>query len=169
MQTRPPAFWLFLRLALFSDAACLLKIRFGFCSGNGHGCRRVFGGAGIVLNYGIAHYSRICYNTLMDLNDPRVEENFAELTAMLANSDDSGFISDFLRCLLTPAEIADIAARWALVKALKRKVPHRVIAKDYGISLCKITRGSRALKQPDSAFARFFSSDGAAEGRGEKS
>jgi len=94
----------------------------------------------------------------MDVNDPRVEENFAELATALAKMDDSGFISDFLHCLLTPAEVADIAARWALVKALKRKVPHREIAKDLGISLCKITRGSRVLKRPDSAFAGFFSS-----------
>jgi len=94
----------------------------------------------------------------MNVNDPRVEENLAELAAALARIDDSGFIVDFLHCLLTPAEVADVAARWALVKALKQKVPHREIAKDLGVSLCKITRGSRVLKKPDSAFARVFSS-----------
>jgi len=102
----------------------------------------------------------------MDVNDPRVEENLAELAVALAKADDADFVADFLRCLLTSAEIADIAARWALVKALKRKVPHREIAKDFGISLCKITRGSRVLKQPDSAFARLFS---AAENRSQDS
>ncbi|MCL2193024.1 MAG: trp operon repressor [Treponema sp.] len=93
----------------------------------------------------------------MDVNDPRVEENIAEIATALAKTDDSGFIVDFLHCLLTPAEIADIAARWALVKDLKRKVPHREISKNFGISLCKITRGSRVLKKPGSAFARIFS------------
>jgi TrpR family trp operon transcriptional repressor len=48
------------------------------------------------------------------------------------------------------------------VKALKRKVPHREIAKDLGVSLCKITRGSRVLKRPDSAFSRILGSDGQA-------
>ena len=96
----------------------------------------------------------------MDVNDPRVEENLAELAAALAKTNDSGFIVDFLHCLLTPAEVADVAARWALVKDLKRKVPHREIAKNLGISLCKITRGSRVLKKPGSAFARIFAPEG---------
>ena len=95
----------------------------------------------------------------MHVNDPRVEENIAEIAAALAKTDDGSFIADFLHCLLTPAEIADIAARWALVKDLKRKVPHREIARNFGISLCKITRGSRVLKKPGSAFARIFSQD----------
>ena len=90
----------------------------------------------------------------MDINDPRVKENLGELAATLAGTGDSGFIEDILRCLLTPAETADIAARWALVKALKQKIPQRDIARDLGISLCKITRGSRELKKPGSAFQR---------------
>ena len=92
----------------------------------------------------------------MNINDPRVEENLDELAAALAKTDDSGLVKDFLRCLLTPAEIADIAARWALVKALRQKTPQREIVKDLGISLCKITRGSRELKKPGSAFRRII-------------
>ena len=92
----------------------------------------------------------------MDINDPRVQENLHELSNVLAKTGDSRLIEDFLRCLLTPAETADIAARWALVKALRQKIPQREIAKELGISLCKITRGSRELKKPDSAFQRIF-------------
>jgi TrpR family trp operon transcriptional repressor len=93
----------------------------------------------------------------MKIDDPRVQENLAELVNALVLCDDSSLIEDFLRCLLSPAEIADIAARWALVKALINKIPQRVIAQDLGISLCKITRGSRELKKPGSAFKRIFS------------
>jgi len=96
----------------------------------------------------------------MDIDDPRVEENLVELAEALAKANDSHLIKDLMYCLLTPAELADIAARWALVKALKHKVPQRVIARDLGISLCKITRGSRELKKPDSAFERIFSRQG---------
>jgi len=92
----------------------------------------------------------------MDVNDPRVGENLNEIAAELAKADDTGFVVNFLQCLLTPAEVADVAARWALVKALTQKIPHREIAKDFGLSLCKITRGSRVLKDPDSAFAQIF-------------
>ena len=88
----------------------------------------------------------------MDINDPRVTENLSEMASALAGTTDTGFIEDLLRCLLTPAERADVAARWALVKALNQKIPQREIARDLGISLCKITRGSRELKRPGSAF-----------------
>jgi TrpR family trp operon transcriptional repressor len=88
----------------------------------------------------------------MEIDDPRVKKNISELAATLAKTRDAGFIAELLRCLLTPAEVADIAARWALVKALKQKIPQRKIAQDLGVSLCKIVRGSRELKKPGSAF-----------------
>lgn len=92
----------------------------------------------------------------MDIDDPRVGENLSELAQTLANAKDSKLIASFLRSLLTPAETADIAARWALVKALKDKTPQREIAKKLGVSLCKITRGSRELKKPRSAFEQML-------------
>ena len=50
--------------------------------------------------------------------------------------------------ILTPAELRDLALRWRLVQRLHDDVPQRTIAVELGISLCKITRGSRILKQP---------------------
>ena len=92
----------------------------------------------------------------MTIDDPRVNKNLAELAQVLSRVKDSALIEDFLRCLLTPAEIADIAGRWALVKALGQKTPQREISKTLGISLCKITRGSRELKKENSAFKRML-------------
>jgi TrpR family trp operon transcriptional repressor len=90
----------------------------------------------------------------VEIDDPRVKANIAELANTLARTKDADFITELLRCLLSPAEVADIAARWALVKALKQKIPQRKIAQDLGVSLCKIVRGSRELKKPGSAFRR---------------
>ena len=92
----------------------------------------------------------------MTIDDPRVDENLKELSLTLSRVKDSVLIEEFLECLLTPAEIADVAGRWALVKALREKTSQREIAKDLGVSLCKITRGSRELKKDNSAFARIF-------------
>ena len=92
----------------------------------------------------------------MTFDDPRVDENLKEMSKTLSRVKDSALIEDFLRCLLTQAEIADIAGRWALVKALQQNKSQREIAKDLGVSLCKITRGSRELKKPDSAFTRIM-------------
>ena len=92
----------------------------------------------------------------MKTDDPAVEENLSELASALAVTRDAALIKDFLRRLLTPSETADIAARWALVKALEQKIPQREIAKKLGLSLCKITRGSKEMKNPDQAFQKML-------------
>ena len=92
----------------------------------------------------------------MKIDDPAVEENLAELALALAATKDAELIEDFLRRLLTPSETADIAARWALVKALEQKIPQREIAKRLGLSLCKITRGSKEMKDPSQAFQKML-------------
>ena len=92
----------------------------------------------------------------MKRDDPAVEENLSELAAALAKTKDAELIKGFLRRILTPSETADIAARWALVKALEQKIPQREIAKTLGLSLCKITRGSKEMKSPDRAFQKML-------------
>jgi TrpR family trp operon transcriptional repressor len=92
----------------------------------------------------------------MRIDDPAVTENLGELAQLLAKVQEGELIESFLRCLLTPAETADIAARWALVKALEQGASQREIAKNLGLSLCKITRGSRELKKTNSAFQRIL-------------
>ena len=92
----------------------------------------------------------------MKPDDIAVEENLSELALALAQTKDVLLIKAFLRRLLTPSETADIAARWALVKALEQKIPQREIAKTLGLSLCKITRGSREMKNPDQAFQKML-------------
>ena len=92
----------------------------------------------------------------MKNDDPRVNENLSELASALAETKDALLIKSFLRRLLTPSEISDIAARWALVKALEQKTPQREIAKNLGLSLCKITRGSKEMKNPDQAFQKML-------------
>jgi TrpR family trp operon transcriptional repressor len=92
----------------------------------------------------------------MNVDDTRVGENLGELSRTLAAVREAELIESFLRCILTPAETADIAARWALVKALDQGQPQREIAKNLGLSLCKITRGSRELKKDKSAFRRIL-------------
>ncbi|HAW86344.1 MAG: transcriptional regulator [Spirochaetes bacterium GWD1_61_31] len=85
-----------------------------------------------------------------------VEENIGELSRTLAMTGDERLISDFLYSLLTPAEADEIAKRWALVKRLAEGEPQRAIAAEFGMSLCKITRGSRELKKANSAFKRML-------------
>jgi len=58
--------------------------------------------------------------------------------------------------LFTMKEKYDIALRWRLMKDLYRGVPQREIAHELGISLCKITRGSKILKNEQSECRRLL-------------
>ena len=52
--------------------------------------------------------------------------------------------------IFTQREKYDFALRWRLMKDLHDGKTQREIANDLGISLCKITRGSKILKDPES-------------------
>ena len=84
------------------------------------------------------------------------EEAIDELTQVLGHVKDPIRIKEFLFCLLTKYEIEEVASRWELVKLLDEGVSQRNIAAQLGLSLCKITRGSKELKKTDSAFKEFI-------------
>jgi TrpR family transcriptional regulator, trp operon repressor len=83
---------------------------------------------------------------------PKETESMREIARALAATKDPQTILHFLNSLLTPNEIREIASRWELVKLLDRGHSQRQIARRLGLSLCKITRGSRELKKKDSPF-----------------
>jgi TrpR family trp operon transcriptional repressor len=80
-----------------------------------------------------------------------IEDRLGELARLLHQAGDAGLVERFLREILTPSEATGISSRWELVKRLDRGQSQRAIAADLGLSLCKITRGSRELKKPGSA------------------
>lgn len=75
-----------------------------------------------------------------------------ELAGVLAATKDPEAILAFLQSLLTASETNEIASRWELVKCLDLGQSQRQIARQLGLSLCKITRGSRELKKKNSPF-----------------
>lgn len=75
---------------------------------------------------------------------------FKELTEVIAEITSPEKIEKFLFEILTENERKDLSLRWDLLKKLHRNVPQRVISSELGISLCRITRGSRILKSGDS-------------------
>jgi len=101
-------------------------------------------------------------------------KSMREIARALAATNDPRYILLFLNSLLTPNEIREIASRWELVKRLDRGHSQRQIARQLGLSLCKITRGSRELKKKDSPFKRMIATlerqnpGKAAAGRGKK-
>lgn len=79
-----------------------------------------------------------------------------DLLQTILNLTDVDELQLLLEDLLTPAELDDLNLRWKLVKDLHQGVTQRKISDKYGISLCKITRGSKILKNPDSMVLRLL-------------
>lgn len=71
----------------------------------------------------------------------------------MAGVTDAATMTRLLEELLTQAELRDLTLRLRLLKLLRDGRPQREIAERLGVSLCKITRGSRVLKQPGSVIA----------------
>jgi len=79
-----------------------------------------------------------------------------ELAEALAQADNPELIKGFLESLLTENEVNDISSRWTLVRLIDRGMSQRTISRELGLSLCKITRGSKELKKEESPFARMI-------------
>ena len=69
-------------------------------------------------------------------------------------SHDKQLLEVFLTDLLTPGEFEEFVRRWQIVKALHAGTPQREIAKNLGISIATVTRGSRVLRDKQGGFNR---------------
>lgn len=69
---------------------------------------------------------------------------------------DLGELELFFNEILTSGEVADISLRWKLLIDLRSGITQRKIAEKYGISLCKITRGSKILKKENSVVLKIL-------------
>ena len=65
-------------------------------------------------------------------------------------------VEQFLNEILTESELETLSKRWRILNLLKDGVSQREIAKDLSVSLCKITRGSRLLKNKNSITAKYL-------------
>jgi TrpR family trp operon transcriptional repressor len=84
-------------------------------------------------------------------------DGLRELAEVFAHLNDKRMITGFLRELLSESEQKRLSLRWELLKLLEKGESQRVISKKLGVSLCKITRGSRELKKKNSALKKVIS------------
>lgn len=76
--------------------------------------------------------------------NPQHERDLYRLFASIKDEKDA---KQLLKDILTPAELASVIERWQIVLALIKGTPQRDIAKKLGVSISKITRGSRLLQE----------------------
>jgi TrpR family trp operon transcriptional repressor len=92
-----------------------------------------------------------------------------DIVRVLAGIRDPRTMRRFCDEIFTATERRDLGLRWELMRCLHAGVPQRRVAADLGISLCKITRGSRVLKKPGSVSKQLLdaaANTGATSGKG---
>ncbi len=70
-----------------------------------------------------------------------------DLIQFLSEVDDVAELEKRLTVLLTPNEISEMVRRLKIIALLDEGVPQRDIAKQLGVGIATVTRGSRALKE----------------------
>lgn len=83
-------------------------------------------------------------------------DDLEELVKVFTQTKDQKAMQKLFEELFTQREKYDFALRWRLMKELYQGKTQRDIASELGISLCKITRGSKILKQEGSQFKKIL-------------
>ena len=78
------------------------------------------------------------------------------IVKILCKITDTKEMKSFLEELLTAKERDDLELRWELMKRLKDGETQRKISKDLHISLCKVTRGNKIIKNSSSITNRLL-------------
>jgi TrpR family trp operon transcriptional repressor len=68
-------------------------------------------------------------------------------------------IESFFKELLTESEIETLSKRWQILNMLAQGSTQREIAKELQVSLCKVTRGAKILKNKNSVLAKYIKGD----------
>ena len=65
-------------------------------------------------------------------------------------------MESFFKELLTESEIETLSKRWRILRMLNEGTTQRDIAKELQVSLCKVTRGAKILKNEKSVLAKMI-------------
>lgn len=80
----------------------------------------------------------------MNTKDPH---HFDEFVDFLLQAQDRRALAGRLCALLTPAELHDIPNRLRITRLLKQGLPQREIARQLGVGIATVTRGSKAMSE----------------------
>ena len=79
-----------------------------------------------------------------------------EISKLVKNIDTTAEIEAFFKELLTESELETLSKRWRILEMLKEGCTQREIAKDLQVSLCKVTRGAKIMKDKNSILAKYL-------------
>jgi len=82
--------------------------------------------------------------------------NIKEMSVKIKQMKSKDEIYNFLLEILTASEVETLSKRWRILKMLKEGKTQREISKDLNVSLCKVTRGSKILKNQKSVVSKIL-------------
>ena len=83
----------------------------------------------------------------------------ADIAEVIAGLKDRNEIVGFITDLLTKTELETLSKRWRILKMLNEGKTQRDIANELKVSLCKVTRGSKILKNRKSIVTKYFAKE----------
>ena len=77
-------------------------------------------------------------------------DSIKEISKTVKNMNSEKEVYNFLLEILTESEVETLSKRWRIVNLLMQGKSQREIAKELQVSLCKVTRGAKILKNKNS-------------------
>ncbi|MCR5260251.1 MAG: trp operon repressor [Candidatus Gastranaerophilales bacterium] len=79
-----------------------------------------------------------------------------ELTNFVRNLNTKDEVVNFMIEILTKSELETLSKRWRILNMLLEGRTQREIAQELKVSLCKVTRGSKILKNSKSVVGKYL-------------
>ena len=83
-------------------------------------------------------------------------EEIKEISKIIKNLKKDDEIYEFLNEILTESELNILSKRWRILNMLKAGCTQREIAQVLGVSLCKVTRGAKILKNKNAVVRKYL-------------
>ena len=79
-----------------------------------------------------------------------------QISEILSKIKSKNDLENFLLEILTKSEVETLYKRWRILTMLKEGYTQREIAQELNVSLCKVTRGSKILKDKNAIITKYL-------------
>ena len=83
-------------------------------------------------------------------------ESINELSKLIKKIETEAELASFFKDLLTESELETLSKRWRILNMLKEGYTQREISKELSVSLCKVTRGSKIIKNKKAVLTKYL-------------
>jgi TrpR family trp operon transcriptional repressor len=88
-----------------------------------------------------------------------INEDLSEFVDLLKKIESSDDLMSLFSEILTKTETDALSKRWSILRMLKDGVTQREISSKLNVSLCKVTRGAKILKDKNTVIYKYLVKD----------